>query len=57
MEELKIGSDENDGGAPPPPEMREAHEDNQVHAVLETEKSMVVSMAWRNITCIECNIV
>ena len=54
---MKISSDENDGGAPLPPEMREAHEDNQVHAVLEKDESVVVSMAWRNITCIECNIV
>ena len=29
----------------------------RVHAILETEESMVVSMAWRNITCIECKIV
>ena len=57
MEELKIGSDENDGGAPPPPEMREGHVEYQAYAVLETDESVVVSMAWRNVTCIECNIV
>ena len=39
---MKISSDENDGGAPLPPEMREAHEAHQAHAILETEESMVI---------------